>query len=113
MRTMSQTTGKLVLLCALALWLGCRLPSERAVYRRAVEALRNDPDLPADARPKPIGKAVLSLGKNAACVELPYTYAGPTGERMTGSYTVWCRRVARTWRVDRSFPTPSYERDDT
>ncbi|MBL7114838.1 MAG: hypothetical protein ISS35_03660 [Kiritimatiellae bacterium] len=47
----------------------------------------------------------IGIGKNAASVDLSYTYTDVDGQTKTGSRTVWLKRVARTWVVTRVEPT--------
>ncbi len=94
----------------LAICGGCKLPSERAVYRRSLEAVQADPDLPSAAVLDPKGKAVIRMAKNAASVELPYEYVGSTGEILSDSYTIWFKRIGRRWAVERYYRTPRHQR---
>ena len=96
-------------LCLLVVCSGCGMPSERSVYDVACNALEKDTRVPATAKPHRRGKSSLWIAKNAACVEIPYDYTAPSGEKATGHYTVWCKRIARRWELDRAFPTPTYE----
>jgi hypothetical protein len=95
-----------VLALALCLAGGCRMPSERAVYRVAVDAVREQPGFTDALRPASIGKAGIFVNKNAACVELPVLHREDT--RVAAVYVVWCKRVARRWELDRIAPKPSY-----
>jgi len=100
-----------VLIAALCLLVstGCRPPSERAVYRVACDAVRAQPGVPGNVSLARIGDAELYVGKNAAMVELPCEYVNLQGETVKTSYTVRVKRVARTWTLDRCFPTPAYD----
>ena len=103
----------LIVLVLAVLLTGCGyMPSERAVYHKACEAVRSNPGLPADAAPVSIDEAELHVAKNAAIVELPYYYTDESGERVRGSHRVWLKRIARRWEIDRSIPTPGYSTEE-
>lgn len=87
---------------------GCRLPSERAVYGVAVEAVKALPDAGSRLEPEGIRQADISVNKNAACVELPVTVTDANGVTSTRVYVVWCKRIARRWDLDRIAPKPQY-----
>jgi len=91
---------------------GCnafKFPTERALYKAACRALRDDAAIAEDARPGPRSEAKFSIARNAAWIELPYESADAGGRKVTGSHTIWFKRVARTWEVSRAFPTPTYQ----
>jgi len=87
---------------------GCtsQIPSDRYIYRRACRALKDAESVPEGAVPVPIEQARVSVGKNAAWVELPYTCAGAAGGTAGGVQIIRFKRVARTWTVERTFPRP-------
>ena len=100
-----------ILLAAVAVLVagcGMKTPSERTAYRIACQALKSDKTAPVDAEPKPIGEAELYIAKNLGCVRLTYEYADASGLKTLGNYTVWLRRVARTWMLERAAVTPQY-----
>ena len=90
----------LVLLC------GCSLSiTERTLYEAACRRVRESEAVPRGVKPAPRRKAVINVGKNSACVVLPYEYRIGDKETASGSHTVWFKRVGMRWEVDRSFPT--------
>lgn len=100
-----------ILLAAFAILVagcGMKTPSERTAYRIACEALNSDKTAPVDAEPKPIEEAGLYIAKNLGCVKLTYEYADASGRKTLGNYTVWLRRVARSWMLERAAVTPRY-----
>ena len=75
---------------------GFRLPSERAVYKQACEAIEKHPEFPPTAKLYPIEKSSLYVGKNAARIDIPYD----VGEAArAASCHVLLKRVARRWEV--------------
>lgn len=94
------------LLIGLALASGCVLPSERAVYAVAKEAVLARPEVPDDAKIPRLKDVEIYVCKNAALVELACEFVDSRGLRMKRRYAVWSRRVARTWTLDRCDPTP-------
>ena len=100
---MKQLTKKLMgaFLCV-ALWIGAagcglRMPTEVDVYKTACQAMIDAELLTENSEHPPIEKCRLYLGKNAARVDIPYR---------NSSYTVYLKRVARTWVVENHEPTP-------
>jgi hypothetical protein len=91
---------------ALCLASGCRMPSERVVYRVAVDAVRAQPEFNDALRPASLRKAGIFVNKNAACVELPVLHR--EAGHVAAVYVIWCKRVARRWELDRIAPKPSY-----
>jgi len=89
-----------------ALVSGCTLPSERAVYAVAKEAVLARPEVPDDAKIPRMKDVEIYVCKNAALVELACEFVDSRGLRMKRRYAVWSRRVARTWTLDRCNPTP-------
>jgi hypothetical protein len=87
---------------------GCRSPSERANYRIACDAVTSQLGPASDVRLPSISGVKLYVAKNAGQVLLSADYKNAQGDKMTRSYTVWTKRVARTWTLDRCFPTPTY-----
>lgn len=87
---------------------GCKLPSERTIYKIACEAVRADPRFPSNGVLQPMEKAEFFVGKNAARVDLPYDFVNESSRTVTDSYTVWLKNMAHSWQVDRCFPTPEY-----
>ena len=87
---------------------GCKSSLEADLYRQACHALRTDASVPPRAVPLEMSQAIVSVGKNAGSVELPYEYVSATGEKKKGSLTVWFKRPARDWVIDRTNPTPVY-----
>ena len=103
-----RTCLPVLLLVLAAMGGGCRMPSERAVYKAARDAVKADPRLPPSAILHSIDDVEMGIGKNAARVDLAYDFIGPAGQRVTDSYVVWLKRLARTWVVDRLEPAPKY-----
>jgi hypothetical protein len=98
----------LCLVVALAAAAGCRMPSERAAYQAAREAVRTDSRLPPNAVLHDIDHVTVSVLKNAGRVDFTYDFTSPSGERKTDGYVVWLKRLGRRWVVDRLEPTPHY-----
>jgi hypothetical protein len=48
--------------------------------------------------------ASVYVAKNAACVHVPYETVSNTGGTVRGTYTVWLKRIALRWEVDRCTP---------
>lgn len=98
-----------IVLAALLL-AGCSgyLPSEKEGYRIACEQLARDDSVPTDAEPAPFEEAGLYIAKNAGCVRLPYRFVDAQGTAEKATYTVWLKRVARTWEAERAYRTPTY-----
>jgi len=94
-------------LTLLTLCAGCARPAQRANYEAARLAVRNNSDVPAEARLPGMRGVELHIQKNAAQIVVPVEM--PDGSRR--SYTVWTRRVARTWVAERCFLTPAYEKE--
>lgn len=102
----------IVVLVAAVLLSGCAWPSERAGYRIAIDAVKASPELPKSAVLPPMSKCQVNIGKSAGSVIVPYEFTDASGARQTASYTVWLKRIARTWVLDRCFPTPTYPATD-
>lgn len=98
----------LVIACLMGGCSGCHIPSERSMHKQACKAIKTAPGVPENAKPRPIEDARLSIGKNAAIIDLPYDYVDTGGNTVAASQTIHFKRVARTWTVDRTFPTPTF-----
>jgi len=83
---------------------GCSWTAETAAYRAARTAVREHPGLPKDATVGGRKDATIELSKNGGRIEIPYTFRSQPGEVTTSSFTVWLKRIADTWTVDRCFP---------
>jgi hypothetical protein len=94
-------TWLLLLLCLSAGCSGYRWPAFGEVYDVACRVLATDRSLPQGVRPRDIEEAVISMGKNMACVELPYDHAGAPADPAEGVYVVWFKRVRLRWEPDR------------
>lgn len=99
-----------VIACLVGGCSGCHIPSERSIYKDACKAIKSATGVPENAKPRPVEDARLSIGKNAAIVDLPYDYVDAGGNTVAGSHTIHFKRVAREWTVDRSFPTPMFNK---
>lgn len=91
----------LILLAGFAM--GCadyRWPAQNEAYDVACEVLALDESLPDVDRPG-MDEAVISLGKNMGCVELPLTGHDVRGSRAEDVYVVWVKRVRLRWEPDR------------
>ena len=105
----------LILTACLTLLAGCtgvQVPSDAFIYERACEVLEETENVPEGAEPAPIEEARVGVGKNAAMVDLPYSYTAEDGARKTAGLTVRFKRVARTWTVIETFPTPFFAPGD-
>ncbi|MDA0578660.1 MAG: hypothetical protein O3B24_11240 [Verrucomicrobia bacterium] len=76
---------------------GRRLPSDRAIYREACKAITAEA---AAVELASIDACSLYVGKSAARIDVPFKDG-------SGTYTVWLKRVARTWTVDKLYPADS------
>jgi len=104
----TRTKGALLALVATTLLMGggCRFPSDRAMYRIARKAARENPNFPENAVIDSMSEARIGVGKNAARVDLSYRGPSAAGETTAGTYTVWIKRVARRWGALPPTPTP-------
>jgi hypothetical protein len=98
----------LFLLVLVLLGTGCT-ESERGMYKTACAAVRNHSAFPEDGKTGPRRKAVIQPVKNAARVEVPYTYVDSEGKTVSDHYVVWMKRIAIRWEVDRCDPAPHYD----
>lgn len=80
------------------------MPSQRTIYRSASAALLASPEVPDDARLAPLEHCRLYIGKNAARIDIPAEFQDAGGTSASRTYTVWMKRVARTWVPDRVLP---------
>ena len=87
---------------------GYRSSSEKAVYRVALDAVKNDSHLPVNADLYPMKKTELYVGKSAARVDLPYDFVNASGQTVTASYTVWLQYMHHAWQVDRLLASPEH-----
>jgi len=95
---------------------GCsdvHIPSKGFIYKDACNALKSAPGVPEGAEPRPIEEARLSIGKNAAIVDLPYDHADSAGNTVSGSLTIHFKRVAREWTVEKTYATPAFKKPPT
>ena len=89
----------------LVLGLGaCAQPSHRELFALAADAVRADERFPENAKVTRRDNSQIYIAKNAGTVQVPYEVDGKPA-----SYTVWLKRVALTWTVDRVDPTPTYD----
>jgi hypothetical protein len=88
------------------------MPSQRTIYRSASAALLATPEVPDDARLAPLENCRLYVGKNAARIDIPAEFQDAGGATASRTYTIWMKRVARTWVIDRVLPPldPAVER---
>ena len=93
---------------ALLLCGGCGLPSERAHYKIACEAVRARPEVPEDARMPRARDVEMHIGKNAGQVALSVTFTDERGQEVTRPYIVETKRVARTWTLEKCVPIAVY-----
>lgn len=94
-----------LLVVAAVLTAGCAkhwMPSERSVYAGACAAVRSSGSLPAGATLPPIEGCRLYVGKSAARVDVPVTFADGSD-----TYVVWLKRIDRRWLYDRLYRTSS------
>lgn len=99
----------LLLLLAAAGWCGgCAPSSPRDLYEPASRAVLTDTNLPPNAALLPRSEAKFYVAKNLACVYVPYEFADSAGQKVRSSYTVWLKRIAIRWEVDRCRPTANY-----
>ncbi len=99
------------LLSITLLSIGCshsHVPSKKSVYKQACRVVKEAEGVPSNAKLASMKDAAIGIGKNAASVDVPYTYTDVDGETKAGSHTVWLKRVARTWVATRVEPTSNY-----
>lgn len=99
--------GLLVAVMALAGCSGYIWPSEQACYDIAVRTIKADAALPQDAQLAAIQDCRLMICKSAGTVVVPFESAGTLKGK--ASYTVWLKRIARTWELDYYYKTPYYD----
>jgi hypothetical protein len=98
----------LILIALALLNAGCT-ESKRGMYKTACKAVRNHSAFPENGKIGPKKNAVIQPAKNAARVEVPYTYVDPEGNAVSDHYVVWMKRIAIRWEVDRCDPAPHYD----
>lgn len=85
---------------------GCQAPENGRIYNKAIAAARASGNIPEAASLPSFDEAGVYIGKNAARVDLPYDVMSQDGAKTRKSYSVWFKRVARTWVVEDQRPTP-------
>ena len=88
----------LVVLAVAAACCGCTAQSKQHMFAIAGKAVKEDPSFPSDGVLHPIQDAEVYVAKNVASVRIPFDV---TGVSRKGVYTVWLKRVAIRWEVDR------------
>jgi hypothetical protein len=101
-----------LLLLAIGLGGGCAPSSPRDLYEPASRAVMTDKDFPPNAVLLPRSQARFFVAKNLACVYVPYEFADAAGQKVRDTYTVWLKRIAIRWEVDRCRPTAKYPASD-
>lgn len=91
----------IALMLALA---GCAMPSDKELFETALSGAMAGCDVPADARWLGYEKATVMPLKNMTRANVAYTTKGPNGEPVEAYCTVWLKRVALTWVIDRCEP---------
>lgn len=94
----------LLLVLGLVLVAGCAMPSDKALYEIAMEGAKIGADVPADAEWLGFENDSVMPLKNMARVNVRYACKGQDGTRRQTYCTVWLKRVALTWVVDRCVP---------
>jgi hypothetical protein len=94
----------LLLVLGLFLAAGCAMPSDKGLYAIALEGAKNGADVPADVEWLSVGDDSVMPLKNMARVNVRYAFKGRDGTRQQTYCTVWLKRVALTWVVDRCVP---------
>ncbi len=80
------------------------MPSDPALYQTALEGAKTGADVPAGAEwLGPEEGCVMPL-KNMTRVNVRYAFTEQDGTRRQTYCTVWLKRVALTWVVDRCVP---------
>ena len=82
--------------------------SEGHLYSIAEQAVKADSQFPLNASVGSIEDAEFFVGKNAACVTVPYTYTDESGQKKDHSHRVWLKRICVRWELDRCGPTPAH-----
>ena len=78
------------------------------MYRKAAAVVKSDPGLPEGAVLRPRKEAEFFVAKNAASIHVPFEFTNEQGEKETDTYTVWLKRIARRWEIDRYQRSPMY-----
>jgi hypothetical protein len=80
------------------------MPSDKALYDVALEGAKVGADVPADVEWLGIGDDSVMPLKNMARVNVRYASKAQDGTRKEAYCSVWLKRVALTWVVDRCVP---------
>lgn len=94
----------LFLSIGLLLSVGCAMPSDKALFETALAGAKAGAYVPPDAEWLGFEDASVMPLKNMTRVNVPYRFKGQDGERHQTYCTVWLKRVALTWVVDRCEP---------
>jgi hypothetical protein len=94
----------LMLVACLFFVAGCAMPSDKALYEIAMDGAKVGADVPANAEWLGYESASVMPLKNMARVNVRYAFKGKEGTQQRTYCTVWLKRVALTWVVDRCVP---------
>jgi len=94
----------ILLALGLVLSAGCAMPTDRALYEIALAGALSGADVPPDAEWLGFEAGAVMPLKNMTRVNVAYSCKGPEGARKQTYCTVWLKRVALTWVVDRCVP---------
>ena len=100
-----------IVLVATIMLAGCGrpgTPSDRRMYRAAVEAVRTSTDFPPGTALSAAEAARSYLAKNAGIVDVPYTLKRPNGDVERGFFQVWIDRINMRWVAARVQRVPDY-----
>jgi hypothetical protein len=82
----------------------CAPYSQGHLFGVAEQALRAQTNLPPAMTIGSMKDAEFFVGKNAACVYVPVEYTEASGNKRTGNYIVWLKRICTRWELDRCEP---------
>ena len=99
-------TRILAVLSLVAVCGACAPMSDAHLFNVAVQAVKAHPKFPPQATIGAVKDAEFYVGKNAACVYVPYEVADPGGARRLDTFTVWLKRICVRWEIDRCDHTP-------
>jgi hypothetical protein len=94
----------LVLIVGLLFVAGCAMPSDKDLYRIALDGAKVGAAVPVDAQWLDSDDSSVMPLKNMARVNVRYAFKGQDGKQQQTYCTVWLKRLALTWVVDRCDP---------
>lgn len=80
------------------------MPSDKILFETALAGAKSGAKVPQDAEWLGFEESSVMPLKNMTRVNIAYTFKAPDGTRRREYCTVWLKRVALTWVVDRCVP---------